>query len=98
MPGVTGEPMKSELPGEGGQPIEMRQSATLINSQGRAFPVFVKNLSLAGFTLEHRSQDLRLGEVVIIRSHRGIQARGEIQWTTEFEAGGVFIELPAAPD
>jgi hypothetical protein len=75
----------------------MRQEATLINSHGRAFPVFVKDLSPAGFRLEHRSQDLQLGEVVIIRSHRGTEALCEIKWTTEFEAGGVFIELPAAP-
>ncbi len=76
----------------------MRQEATLINSDGRAFPVYVKNLSRAGFTLEHRAQDLRLGEIVIIRSHHGTEARCEIKWTTEVEAGGVFIELPIVPD
>jgi hypothetical protein len=77
--------------------IALRQEATLINSSGRAFPVFVKDLSRGGFTLEHRSEDLRLGEVVVIRSHRGTEARCEIKWTTEFEAGGVFVELPREP-
>ena len=70
----------------------------MINSDGRAFPVYVKNLSREGFTLEHRADDLRLGEIVIIRSHLGTQARCEIKWTTEAEAGGVFIELPSAPE
>ena len=76
----------------------MRQEATLINSDGRAFPIYVKDLSRAGFSLEHRGDDLRLGEIVIIRSHRGTEARAEIKWTTEAEAGAVFIELPIAPD
>ena len=89
--------MDEERRSEGRQRIEMRQAATLINSEGRSFPIFVKDLSRAGFRFEHRSEDLRLGEIVTIRSHRGIQARGEIKWTTTVEAGGVFIELPAAP-
>lgn len=80
------------------KPIKMRQEATLINSDGRAFWVYVKDLSRAGFTLEHRGDDLRLGEIVIIRSHLGTEARAQIKWTTEEEAGGVFIELPAARD
>ena len=77
--------------------ITLRQHATVITSDGRIFSVYVKNLSRAGFTLEHRSQDLRLGEAVIIRSDRGVEARGEIRWTTEFEAGGVFTKLPERP-
>ena len=89
--------MEDERRGEGGGRVEMRQAATLINSDGRSFPIFVKDLSRAGFSFEHRFQDLRLGEIVIIKSHRGNQARGEIKWTTEFEAGGIFLELPAAP-
>ena len=93
-----GEPTDRQLPVEGGPRIELRQEATLINSDGRSFWVYVKNLTPEGFTLEHRSEDLRLGEIVIIRSHRGTEARCKITWTTEWEAGGVFIELPAAPE
>ncbi|MBA3526305.1 MAG: PilZ domain-containing protein [Sphingomonas sp.] len=88
----------AEVPARRQRRIEMRQEATLINSDGRDFLVYVKDLSRAGFTLEHRAQDLRLGEIVIIRSHHGTEARCQIKWTTEFEAGGVFIELPIMPD
>ncbi len=91
-------PTDWQLPVEGGHRIELRQEATLINSYDRHFWVYVKNLSPEGFTLEHRSEDLRLGEIVIIRSHRGTEARCKITWTTEVEAGGIFIELPAAPE
>ena len=90
--------MELERRGEGGPRIEIRQHATLINSDGRAFPIYVKDLSRAGFSFEHGAEDLRLGEVVTIRSHRGVEARGEIRWTTEAEAGGVFIELPPPPE
>jgi hypothetical protein len=89
--------MDLERRGEGGRRIEIRQHATVINEHGRAFSVYVKDLSRAGFRLEHRADDLRLGEIVIIRSDRGVEARGQIIWTTTTEAGGVFIELPAAP-
>lgn len=90
--------MELERRGPGERRIEIRQHATVISEDGRAFSVYVKDLSRAGFRLEHRSQDLRLGEVVTIRSDRGVEARGEIVWTTEAEAGGVFIELPEAPE
>lgn len=91
-------PTDPQRPGESGHRIELRLEATVINSDGRAFWVYVKNLSRGGFTLEHRSEDLRLGEIVTIRSHRGTEARCQIEWTTEVEAGGVFIELPTEPD
>jgi hypothetical protein len=89
--------MAQERRREGGPRVGIRQDATLINSDGRSFSIFVKELSRDGFSFEHRSEDLRLGEIVIIRSNRGTQARGEIKWTTEAEAGGVFLELPSAP-
>lgn len=82
----------------GGNRIEVRQNATLINSDGLAVPVSLKNFSRGGFSIEHAGEDLIVGELVTIQSERGTQAKGEIKWIGEKEAGGVFIDLPAGPE
>ena len=78
--------------------IGIGQSAKLLDSDGQAAAVIVKDLSRDGFRLSHNGEDLVVGEIVSITSERGTHATGQIKWVTELEAGGVFLDLPADPN
>ena len=78
--------------------IELQQRATLTNSDGYVFEIIIKDLSRAGFRIEHGGEDLEVGETVTITSMRGALAAGQIKWATDTGAGGVFVDFPEVPD
>ena len=90
--------MRGELRGEPGRRIELQQRATLTNSDGYVTEIVIKDLSRGGFRIEHDGEDLEVGEIVTITSTRGALAACQIKWTTDAEAGGVFVDLPEVLD
>ena len=90
--------MRGERREERGRRIELQQRARLTNSDGYVTEIIIKDLSRAGFRIEHGGEDLEVGETVTITSMRGALAAGQIKWTTDSEAGGVFVDLPEVPD
>ena len=90
--------MRGERRDEPGRRIELEQRATLTNSDGYVFEIVIRDLSRAGFRIEHGGEDLEVDETVTITSTRGALAAGQIKWTTDTEAGGVFVDLPEVRD
>jgi hypothetical protein len=54
----------------------------------------LRDLSRDGFKIEHGGEDLVVGETVVLRAGRS-EARAQINWTTESEAGGMFLDDPS---
>ena len=81
--------MPDERRKEPGRRIDLHQVITLITSDGIALRVVLKDLSRDGFKIGHDGEDLVVGEVVIVKAGRS-EARAQISWTTEKEAGGMF--------
>jgi hypothetical protein len=77
-----------------GARIELEQCVELITSDGDAFTVKLKDLSRDGFKIQHDGADLVVGEIVTIQTIRS-QARGQLQWVNDTDAGGAFIDFPA---
>ena len=73
------------------QRIELDQDVTLITSDGIPLRVTLKDLSRDGFKIGHGAEDLVVGEIVSIRTSRS-EARAQLLWVTETEAGGSFID------
>jgi hypothetical protein len=65
-----------------------------ITTDGHAVEVILKDVSLDGFGIEHAGEDFEPGEIVILRSGRWADVRGQIKWATDREAGGVFLDEP----
>ena len=84
MPGAQGFQRRSPR-------VETRQSAILIDSEGTEIAVEVIELSSGGFRLATKEL-LPLGEKVSIRVSRYGEFPAEIRWSTEDQAGGVFLE------
>lgn len=83
--------MPDERRKEPGRRIDLHQVITLITSDGIALRVVLKDLSRDGFKIGHDGEDLVVGEVVIVKAGRS-EARAQISWTTEKEAGGMFVD------
>jgi hypothetical protein len=62
-----------------------------VTSKGHAHDVTLKDLSRDGFKIALDGADLVTGEVVTISTGRS-KARAQVQWVTEAEAGGTFID------
>ncbi len=88
--------MKRERRGERARRIELEQVVALVTSDGDGLTVRLKDLSRNGFKIEHSGEDLVVGEIVTIRTSRS-EARAQLQWVTELEAGGVFIDEAQPP-
>jgi hypothetical protein len=82
--------------GERPRRIELEQSVTLVSADGVCLSVRLKDLSRNGFKIEHSREDLVVGEIVTIRTSRS-EARAQLQWVTETEAGGAFIDDAITP-
>jgi hypothetical protein len=83
--------MPDERRREPSRRIQLRQRITLITSDGLALCVTLQDLSRDGFKIEHDGEDLIVGEVVVVRAGRS-EARAQISWATEREAGGKFLD------
>jgi hypothetical protein len=82
--------------GERARRIELEQTVTLVTADGVCLSVRLRDLSRNGFKIEHPHEDLVVGEIVTIRTSRS-EARAQLQWVTETEAGGAFIDEAIAP-
>lgn len=71
--------------------VETNHSATLVDSDGTETEVTVIELSNGGFRLATRKL-LPIGEKFSIRVERYGAFPAEIRWSTEDQAGGVFLE------
>ena len=78
---------------ERGKRIELRQRVRLVTSDGLAHEVTLKDLSRDGFKIALDGADLVAGEIVTISTGRS-NARAQVQWVAEEEAGGTFIDQP----
>lgn len=78
---------------ERGKRIELQQSVRLVTSEGHAYEVTLKDLSRDGFKIALDGADLVAGEIVTISTARS-NARAQVQWVSETEAGGTFIDEP----
>lgn len=76
---------------ERGKRIHLRQSVRLVTSDGHAHDVTLKDLSRDGFKIGLDGADLMEGEIVTISTSRS-NARAQVQWVSETEAGGTFID------
>jgi len=83
--------------GERARRIELEQTVTLITADGVQMTVRLKDLSRDGFKIEHPREDLVVGEIVTIRTSRS-EARAQLQWVTETEAGAAFIDEVIPPN
>lgn len=88
--------VEKERRGERARRIELEQTVTLITADGVQMTVKLKDLSRDGFKIEHPREDLVVGEIVTIKTSRS-EARAQLQWVTETEAGGAFIDEAQAP-
>ena len=83
--------MEKDRRGERARRIELEQSVILITADGVRLAVKLRDLSRDGFKIEHPREDLVAGEIVTIKTARS-EARAQLQWVTETEAGGAFID------
>lgn len=88
--------MAQERRGERARRIELEQTVTLVTADGVCLKVTLKDLSRDGFKIGHPHEDLVPGEIVTIRTSRS-EARAQLQWVTETEAGGAFVDEAEAP-
>jgi hypothetical protein len=65
-------------------------SALLVASDGHCTDITVRDISAAGFRIEH-SDDLEAGDDVFIILPKGERMPARIQWSVGREAGGVFL-------
>ena len=77
--------------------IDVRQPATLINSDGVQAEVIVLDVSSGGFRLEVSDFLVRIGEFVTLKVEHSEEFPAQIRWALGEEAGGVFLE-PVAYD
>lgn len=78
-----------------GARIAVEQDVELVTSDGHSLPVKLRDISLDGFKIQHDGADLMVGEIVTIRSPRS-DARGQLQWVNDLEAGGAFLDAPGS--
>ena len=69
--------------------VDVRKSATVINSDGAEIPATILDISSNGFRIEVDDQ-LRIGEFVGIRVD-GDRMEAQIRWVLGKEAGGTFL-------
>jgi hypothetical protein len=82
---------------ERGKRIELQQSVRLVTSEGHAHQVTLRDLSRDGFKIALDGVDLVAGEIVTISTTRS-DARAQVQWVSETEAGGTFVDEPDVTD
>lgn len=70
--------------------IELDQDVHLMTDDGVAHAITLKDLSRRGFKFSHAGLQLKTGEIVMIKSRRS-EARVEILWIKDAEAGGIFV-------
>lgn len=70
--------------------VDLRRTATLINSDGLKMKVVVLDISASGFRLEVPEAP-RIGEYVTLQVERGENFQAQIRWALGTEAGGVFL-------
>lgn len=70
--------------------VDLRRTATLINSDGLEMKVVVLDISASGFRLEVPEAP-RIGEYVTLKVERGESFQAQIRWALGTEAGGVFL-------
>jgi hypothetical protein len=70
--------------------VDLRQNATLLNSDGVAVNVVLLDLSSSGFKIE-APETLRIGEIVTLHVGRSSEMKAQIRWALGDQAGGVFI-------
>lgn len=70
--------------------VDLRRSATMIDSDNREYQVTILDVSSGGFRLEV-SEAPRIGEFVTLRVERGEQFPAQIRWALGNEAGGAFL-------
>jgi len=74
----------------------------LIAADRHETKVVIKDLSASGFRIEH-FDDLKAGDVVILRMDKGRTVDARIEWSLGNEAGGQFLDgdpsanLPGIP-
>jgi hypothetical protein len=76
--------------------IDGRHEATLVDSQGRLYPVTVLDISSAGFKLQSE-ETFRIGEYVGLRVERYGEYSAQVRWALGNEAGGVFLDPIVLP-
>ena len=69
----------------------------LVASDGHETSVVIRDVSAAGFRLEHRD-DLYPGDRVSLRLDKGQTYEARIEWSLGNEAGGRFLDSEPAPD
>ena len=76
-----------------GKRIAVARDATLVTSDGHALSVRLTEISLDGFKIAHRGEDLVVGELVKICDGKSI-LKAQIKWATSGEAGAEIVEPP----
>lgn len=77
--------------------VDVNKPAVLITSDGHESSVVITDLSASGFRIETSETPL-IGEHVHLRVERHGELAAQIRWALGNEAGGVFLESPAATD
>jgi hypothetical protein len=77
--------------------IGVEYSAILVSSDDHQCKVTVRDVSAAGFRIEH-FDDLREGDLIELRLDKGEVLRGRLQWCLGNEAGGIFLDPPPQVD
>ena len=73
--------------------VDLRRPALVIDSDGRASPATILDVSSGGFRVEV-SESLRIGEFVTLRVEHSEDLPAQIRWVLGNEAGGVFLTAP----
>lgn len=82
--------MRKAAPKRGSTRIDVRYDAVLVTSDGDEVGVVVIDLSANGFRIKIEDE-VRVGEQVILRTHRDGDVPAEIVWAPGSEAGGRFL-------
>jgi phosphoribosylformylglycinamidine (FGAM) synthase PurS component len=70
--------------------VDLRQRATILNSDGAVIEAVLLDLSSSGFKIQ-AVETLRIGEFVTLRVGRSSEMKAQIRWALGDQAGGVFI-------
>ena len=71
--------------------VNVDQPAILIAADGHETRVVIRDVSAAGFRIEH-FDDLKPGDPVTLRLDKGETIAARIQWSLGNEAGGQFLD------
>ena len=71
--------------------VDASHDGLAVDSEGRVYPVQIRDLSSAGFKL-YTEEPFRIGEYIGLRISKYGEFSAQIRWSLGDQAGGVFLD------